>query len=198
MFTTNPFQHTKAHQLAWLPLHNKKAENSTKATRRKRKKKKKKNKGENTKWHRIGKVKGVSAHQPEGLRKQLKQWEAEEDEMRQEGESPTLLLLGSDASTLSEDPKAAVAGAWLAIGVFTIQELQSKNMDNWRKGIKWKNREAYGGAKMCWGTKADRTIMAGEILAILLAMKSARERSERRRNLQWIPSIGPRFIIFRR
>ena len=28
---------------------------------------------------------------------------------------------------------------------------------------------------MCWGTKAGRTIMAGETLAILLAMKSVRE-----------------------
>jgi hypothetical protein len=87
-------------------------------------------------------VKGVSAHQPEGLRKQLRQSEAEADEMRQEGKIPTLLL-GSDASTLSEDPKSAVAGAWLAIGVFTIQEVQSKAMDKWRKRIKWKNREAH-------------------------------------------------------
>jgi hypothetical protein len=47
-----------------------------------------------------------------------------------------MLLLGSDASTLSEGPKAAVAGAWLAIGVFKIQELPSKNMVKWRKGIK--------------------------------------------------------------
>ena len=45
--------------------------------------------------------------------------------MRYEGAVPTLLL-GSDASTLSEDPHAAVAGAWLAIGVFTTRELQSK------------------------------------------------------------------------
>jgi hypothetical protein len=37
------------------------------------------------------------------------------------------------------------------------------------------NREAYGGAKMCWGTKEDRTIMAVETLAILLAMKSIRK-----------------------
>ena len=28
---------------------------------------------------------------------------------------------------------------------------------------------------MCWGTKEDRTIMAGETLAILIAMKSIRE-----------------------
>ena len=94
--------------------------------------------------------------------------------MRHEGDIPTLLL-GSDASTLSEDPNAAVAGAWLAIGVFTTSELQSKVMEKWRERIKWKNREAYGGAKMCWGTKADRTIMAGETLAILLAMKSIRK-----------------------
>jgi hypothetical protein len=45
----------------------------------------------------------------------------------------------------------------------------------WRERIKWKNREAYGGAKMCWGTKADRTIMVGDTLAILLAMKSIRK-----------------------
>jgi hypothetical protein len=93
--------------------------------------------------------------------------------MRYEGDIPTILL-GSDASTLSEDPHAAVAGAWLAIGVFTARELQSKDMNKWRERIKWKNREAYGGAKMCWGTKKDRTIMAGETLAILLAMKSIR------------------------
>jgi hypothetical protein len=38
-----------------------------------------------------------------------------------EEDVPTLLL-GSDASTLSEDPHAAVAGAaWLAIGVFTAR-----------------------------------------------------------------------------
>ena len=58
-----------------------------------------------------------------------------------EGAVPTLLL-GSDASTLSEDPHAAVAGAWLAIGVFTTRELQSKDMKKWRERIKWKNREA--------------------------------------------------------
>jgi hypothetical protein len=85
------------------------------------------------------------------------------------------VLLGSDASTLSEDPNAAAAGAWLVIGVFTTRELQSKDMEKWRERIKWKNREAYGGAKMCWGTKVDRTIMAGETLATLLAMKSIRK-----------------------
>ena len=72
-------------------------------------------------------------------------------------------------------PHAAVAGAWLAIGVFTTRELQSKDMKKWRDRIKWNDREAYGGAKMCWGTKEDRTIMAGETLAILLAMKSVRK-----------------------
>jgi hypothetical protein len=45
--------------------------------------------------------------------------------MRYEGVEPTLLL-GSDTSTLSKDPHAAVAGAWLAVGVFTTRELQSK------------------------------------------------------------------------
>ena len=48
-------------------------------------------------------------------------------------------------------------------------------MKKWRDRIKWKNKEAYGGAKMCWGTKEDRTIMAGETLAILIAMKSIRK-----------------------
>ena len=48
-------------------------------------------------------------------------------------------------------------------------------MKKWRDGIIWKNSEAYGGAKMCWGTKEDRTIMAGETLAILIAMKSIRK-----------------------
>jgi hypothetical protein len=38
-----------------------------------------------------------------------------------------------------------------------------------------RKRRAFGGAKMCWRTKADRTIMAGESLAILLAMKSIRK-----------------------
>jgi hypothetical protein len=44
-------------------------------------------------------------------------------------------------------------------------------MEKWRNGIKWKDREASGGAKMCWDAKADRTIMAGETLA----MKSIRK-----------------------
>jgi hypothetical protein len=96
------------------------------------------------------------------------------EEIRQEGGIPTILL-GSDASTISEDPNAAVSGAWLAIGVFATAELNSKAMGKWRIRIKWNDREAYGGANMCWGTKADRTIMAGETLAILLAMKSIRK-----------------------
>ena len=87
--------------------------------------------------HNIGNVEEVCAHRPEGLRTQLKQWEAEAEEMRYEGDVPTLLL-GSEASTLSEDPHAAVAGAWLAIGVFTTRELQSKDMKKWRGRIKWK------------------------------------------------------------
>jgi hypothetical protein len=104
--------------------------------------------------------------------------------MRYEGDIPTLLL-GSDASTLSEDPNAAVAGAWLVIGVFTARELQSKDMEKWRERIKWKNRVAYGGAKMCWGTKADRTIMARERLAILLATShEIDEESERGRDIR--------------
>ena len=173
MFTTNPNQHMNAHLLAWLPLHNKKRAKETSKTRRKQMQQKKDNTEEDTDWHPIGNVEGVCAHKAEGLRKQLKQWEAEAEAMRYEGDTPTILL-GSDASTLSEDPHAAVAGAWLAIGVFTTRELQSKNMKKWRERIKWKNREAYGGAKMCWGTKKDRTIMAGETLAILLAMKSIR------------------------
>jgi len=70
--------------------------------------------------------------------------------MRCEGDTPTLLL-GSDASTLSEDPHAAVAGAWLAIGVFTTRELQSKDMKKWRDRIKWNDREAYGGGKNVLG-----------------------------------------------
>ena len=165
MFTTNPNQHTAAHLLTWLPLYSKKKAEETSKTRRKQRQQKKDNATEDTNWHQIGNVEGVCAHKPEGLRKQLKQWEAEAEEMRYEGDTPTLLL-GSDASTLSEDPHAAVAGAWLAIGVFTTRELQSKDMKKWRDRIKWKNREAYGGAKMCWGTKEDRTIMAGETLAI--------------------------------
>jgi hypothetical protein len=35
MFTTNPNQHTVAHLLAWLPLHNKRKERTTKEIRRK-------------------------------------------------------------------------------------------------------------------------------------------------------------------
>ena len=102
--------------------------------------------------------------------------------MRYEGDISTLLL-GSDASTLSEDPHAAVAGAWLAIGVFTTRELQSKNMKKWRERIKWKNREAYGGAKMCWGTKKDRTIMAGETLAILHTTGYEVDKNSQRRSI---------------
>jgi hypothetical protein len=97
MFTTNPYQHARAHQLAWLPLHNKEKERATKATRRKHKRENKENEEEDTNWHPIGNLEGVGVHHPEGLRKQLNQWEAEAEEMRHEGDIPTLLL-GSDAS----------------------------------------------------------------------------------------------------
>ena len=54
MFTTNPYQHARAHQLAWLPLHNKEKERATKATRRKHKRENKENEEEDTNWHPIG------------------------------------------------------------------------------------------------------------------------------------------------
>jgi hypothetical protein len=74
MFTTNPNQHTVAHLLAWLPLHNKRKERTTKEIRRKqRKKREKSEEEEDTNWHPIGNVEEVCAHRPEELRKQLKQ-----------------------------------------------------------------------------------------------------------------------------
>ena len=81
-------------------------ERTTKEIRRKQRKKREKSEEEDTNWHPIGNVEEVCAHRPEELRKQLKQWEAEAEEMRYEGDIPTMLL-GSDASTLSEDPNAA-------------------------------------------------------------------------------------------
>jgi hypothetical protein len=61
MFTTNPNQHTVAHLLAWLPLHNKRKERSTKRIRRKQRKKREKSEEEDTNWHPIGNVEEVSA-----------------------------------------------------------------------------------------------------------------------------------------
>ena len=66
---------------------------SNKKNQKKTKTAKKENETEDTDWHQIGNVEEVCAHKPEGLRKQLKQWEAEAEEMRYEGDAPTLLEL---------------------------------------------------------------------------------------------------------
>jgi hypothetical protein len=150
MFTTAIEQPKRAHQLTWLPLHNKKKERAHKRKRRKQKKERAEKEVEDTNWHQLGTVEGVNAHHPEGLRKQLLGSGSRRDQTRK-GSLPTLLL-GSDASTMSEDPNAAVTGAWLAIGVFATAELNSKVMEKWRTRIKWKDREAYGGKK-CAGLR---------------------------------------------
>jgi hypothetical protein len=85
MSTTNPNQHTAAHLLSWLPLHNGKKERTMRKPRRKQKRQRKDDEAEDIDWHPIGNVEEVCAHRPEGLRKQLKQWEAEAEEMRYEG-----------------------------------------------------------------------------------------------------------------
>jgi hypothetical protein len=61
-----------------------KEKRATKEIRRNQKKKREESEEEDTNWHPIGNVEEVCAHQPEGLRKQLKQWEAEAEEVRHE------------------------------------------------------------------------------------------------------------------
>jgi hypothetical protein len=53
MFTTNPNQHTAAHLLAWLPLHNTMKERTTRKIRRKQRQKRKECEEEDTDWHTI-------------------------------------------------------------------------------------------------------------------------------------------------
>ena len=91
MSTTNPNQHTAAHLLSWLPLHNGKKERTMRKPRRKQKRQRKDDEAEDIDWHPIGNVEEVCAHRPEGLRNQLKHLEAEAEEMRYEGAIPTLL-----------------------------------------------------------------------------------------------------------
>jgi hypothetical protein len=93
VFTTNPYQHTRAHLLAWLPLSNKKKEKAIKTKRRKQKKEITEKGRIDRNWHPIGNVEGVRARHLEGLRKQLKEWETEAEEIRQEEDTPTILYI---------------------------------------------------------------------------------------------------------
>ena len=85
------------------------------------------------------------------------------------------MLLGSDGSAISEDVHGAVAAAWLVLAVVEASELGNANLVEWAHRINWNQNRTVGGARMCWGNKDERTIMAAEALALLMAMTRIRK-----------------------
>jgi hypothetical protein len=63
-----------------------------------------------------------------------------------------------------------VAAVWLVLAVHVVEasELGNTKLAEWVHRINW--TQTVGGARLYWGNKDERTIMAAEALALLMAM----------------------------
>ena len=85
--------------------------------------------------------------------------------------------------TSSADLTAA-GGAWVAIGIMDDKDLHDEDTTAWTQRLRTRAglndiHDMVGGASLCWGSKDERTVFAGEAIALLMAMRSLRLEHER-------------------
>ena len=85
--------------------------------------------------------------------------------------------------TSSADLTAA-GGAWGAIGIMDDKDLHDEDTTAWTQRLRTRAglndiHDMVGGASLCWGSKDERTVFAGEAIALLMAMRSLRLEHER-------------------
>ena len=112
-----------------------------------------------------------------------REWQRQRCALRLAGKSP-VLLVGTDGSMTSSADLTAAGGAWVAIGIMDDKDLHDEDTTAWTQRLRTRAglndiHDMVGGASLCWGSKDERTVFAGEAIALLMAMRSLRLEHER-------------------